>query len=57
MEMMAEERYEIERRALSHKDQNALKNLLAKSPQLGCSVDDSVPQDKINSVGFFRIEH
>ncbi len=53
VEMMAEERYEIERRALSHKDQNALKNLLAKSPQLGCSVDDSVPQDKINSVGFF----
>ena len=57
MEMMAEERYEIERRALSHKDQNALKNLLAKSPQLGCSVDDSVPQDKINSVGSFRTEH
>ncbi|KAL3807492.1 hypothetical protein ACHAXA_003983 [Cyclostephanos tholiformis] len=49
VEMMSEERYDIERRQLSHKDQNALKNLLTKSPQLACSIDDSVPQGMINS--------
>ena len=50
VELMSEERHDIERRGLSHKDQSALKNLLAKSPQLACSIDDGVPQGMMNSV-------
>ncbi|KAL3807488.1 hypothetical protein ACHAXA_003979 [Cyclostephanos tholiformis] len=50
VEMMLEERHVVERDGMFHRDQNALKNLLAKSAQLKNSVDDSVPQGMINSV-------
>jgi hypothetical protein len=49
---MLEERHDVERMGLFHKDQNALKYLLKKSSQLNRSIDDSVPQGKINSVSF-----
>ena len=50
IEMMLGERHDVERTGLFHKDQNALKNLLNKSSQLERSIDDTVPQGKINSV-------
>jgi hypothetical protein len=50
VEMMSEERHDVERMGWFHKDQNALKNLLKKSSQLERSIDDSIPQGKMNSV-------
>ena len=52
IEMMLEERHDVERKSRGHKDQNALKNLLKKSSQLERSIDDSVPKRMINSVSF-----
>jgi hypothetical protein len=52
IEMMLDERHDVERTGLFHKDQNALKNLLKKSSQLERSIDDNVPQGKMNSVSF-----
>jgi hypothetical protein len=52
IEMMSEERHDVERKSRGHKDQNALKNLLKKSSQLERSIDDSVPKRMINSVSF-----
>ena len=50
--MMLHEKHDIERTGLFHTDQNALKNLLKKSSQLERSIDDNVPQGKMNSVSF-----
>jgi hypothetical protein len=57
VEMMLEERHDVERRGLFHKDQNALKNLLEKSSQLKRSINDGVPQGMINSVSSFLPPH